>query len=86
MSQNLNLSELLSRKGIAFGKLSSLGFDSKLFGAHSIMASGASAAANASELDRLFKQYGCWRSESAKDRYVKDSEEAFISVSGSLKL
>ena len=55
-------------------KLKDLGVDSSKFGLHSLCASGASAAANAGVADRLFKRHGRWRTESAKDGYVKDSE------------
>ena len=37
-------------------------------------------------IDRLFKRHGRWRSESAKDGYVKDSIPALMSVSKSLRL
>ncbi|KAL5497418.1 hypothetical protein EMCRGX_G013885 [Ephydatia muelleri] len=40
---------------------------------HSLRAGGATAAANAGVPDRLFKRHGRWKSESAKDGYVKDS-------------
>lgn len=67
-------------------KLTELGFDANLFGLHSLRAGGASAAANAGVPDRLFKRHGRWRSESAKDGYVKDSASALLSVSKSLEL
>ena len=68
------------------GKLSQLGFDPKQFGLHSLRSGGASAAANAGVPDRLFKRHGRWRSESAKDGYIKDSVTALMSVSASLNL
>ena len=67
-------------------KLSQLGFDPKQFGLHSLRSGGASAAANAGVPDRLFKRHGRWRSESAKDGYIKDSVSALMSVSESLNL
>jgi len=36
--------------------------------------------------DRLFKKHGHWRSENAKDGYVEDSLEQWLSVSRSLGL
>ena len=66
--------------------LAKLGVDSSKFGLHSLRAGGASAAANAGVADRLFKRHGRWRSESAKDGYVKDSERALMSVTKSLNL
>lgn len=68
------------------GKISSLGFDPKQFGLHSLRAGGASAAANAGVPDRLFKRHGRWRSETAKDGYVKDSVPDLLSVSKSLDI
>ena len=67
-------------------KWKELGFDAKQFGLHSLRAGGASAAANGGVPDRLFKRHGRWRSEAAKDGYVKDSREALLSVSRSLEL
>ena len=65
-------------------KISQLGMDPGQFGMHSLRAGGATAAANAGVPDRLFKRHGRWRSESAKDGYVKDSLEKRLSVSKSL--
>ena len=42
------------------------------------------AAANAGVPDRLFKRHSRWRSESAKDGYVKNSVEKWLSVSKNL--
>ena len=67
-------------------KLSSLGFNVNDFGLHSMRSGGATAAPNAKVPDRLFKRHGRWRSESAKDGYVKDSVESRLQVSQSLGL
>ena len=48
---------------------------------HSFTARGATAAANNGVSDRLFKQHGRWKSETAKDVYVFDSEEVRLQVS-----
>eukprot|EP00731_Ephydatia_muelleri_P035751 Em0155g6a len=64
--------------------LSQLGFDPALFGMHSLRAGGATAADNAGVEDRLFKRHGCWKSESAKDGYVKDSLDRHLKVSKGL--
>ena len=69
---------------LLLAKIEQLGMDPKLFGMHSLRAGGATAAANAGVPDRLFKRHGRWRSESAKDGYVKDSVERRLSVSKSL--
>ena len=69
---------------LLLAKIEQLGMDPKLFGMHSLRAGGATAAANAGVPVRLFKRHGRWRSESAKDGYVKDSVERRLSVSKSL--
>ena len=53
---------------------------------HSFQAGGATAAAAAQVPDRLFKRHGRWRSENAKDGYVKDPEAVQLGVSKNLKL
>ena len=45
---------------------------------------GATVAANAGVQDRLFKRHGRWKSESAKDGYVKDSAQRRLEISKSL--
>ena len=50
-----------------------MGWDPALFGMHSLRADGATTGANAGVPDRLIKRHGKWRSETAKDGYVKDS-------------
>ena len=50
------------------------------FGLHSFHAGGASVAARAGVLDRLFKQHGRWKSDKAKDGYIEDSVENRLSV------
>jgi hypothetical protein len=84
--------QLRKRGGISYSKLrellldkiAKLGFDPALFGMHSLRAGGATAAANAGVQDRLFKRHGRWKSESAKDGYVKDSVKRQLDVSKSL--
>ena len=61
-----------------------LGYPKYLFGLHSLRAGGASAAANAGVSDRLFKRHGRWRTDRAKDGYIKASLESLLSVSKSL--
>lgn len=69
---------------ILLEKIRALGYDPSLYGTHSFRAGGASQAANVGVPDRMFKRHGRWRSESAKDGYVKDSLEARLNVSKSL--
>ena len=56
--------------------LQAVGLDKKQFSLHSLRSGGATAAANAGVPDRCFKRHGCWRSESAKDGYVRDKLES----------
>eukprot|EP00731_Ephydatia_muelleri_P022428 Em0015g11a len=69
---------------LLLAKIAMLGMDPLQFGMHSLRAGGATAAANAGVPDRLFKRHGRWRSESAKNGYVKDSAGSRLSVSKSL--
>ena len=61
-------------------KLTDLGFPARDYRLYSLRAGGATAAANAKVPDRCFKRHGRWRSESAKDGYVKDSLESRLEV------
>ena len=67
-------------------KLEAIGLNPKLYGLHSLRAGGATAAANAGVPDRLFKRHGRWRSENAKDGYVKDSLANRLSVTKDMGL
>ena len=71
---------------IVLGAFDKIGLDKKNFGLHSLRAGGATAAANAGIKDRLFKRHGRWRSENAKDGYIKDNLSSLLSVSLSLGL
>ena len=71
---------------LVLSAFSSLGYSPKAFGPHSLRSVGATAAANAGVHDRLFKCHGLWRSETAKDGYVKDKVDALLSVSKSLHM
>lgn len=61
--------------------LDCIGLNKKLYGIHSLRSGGASSAANGGVPDRLFKRHGRWRSERAKDMYVKDDIEKRLLVS-----
>jgi hypothetical protein len=67
-------------------KIVAIGLNPKLYGLHSLRAGGATAAANAGVPDRLFKRHGRWRSENAKDGYVKDSLASRLSVTKDMGL
>ena len=66
--------------------LEGIGLDSRNYGLHSLRSGGASAAANAGVPDRLFKRHGGWRSEAAKDGYLKESLSDLLQVSRSIGL
>ena len=67
-------------------RLKVLWLDTKEFGDHSLQVGGVSTTARTVVPDRLFKGIGRWRSQLAKDGYVKDNQEALMSVSRSLEL
>ena len=71
---------------IVLDAFSKIGLNKKDFGLHSLRAGGATAAANAGINDRLFKRHGRWKSENAKDGYIKDKLSSLLSVSLSLGL
>ena len=56
----------------------------KKFGLHSLRSGGASAAAAAGVEDRLFKKHGRWKSDTAKDGYVKESLKDRLSVTNNI--
>ena len=63
-----------------------IGLDRTLFDFHSFRSGGATVAANNVIKDRLFKRHGRWKSEKAKDGYVKDSLSELLSVTLNLGL
>ena len=56
------------------------------YGLHSFRSGGASTASNNGISARLLGKHGRWKSEGARDRYIKDSEQKRLSVSKSLDL
>jgi hypothetical protein len=65
---------------------STLGLDPQYYGTHSGRRGGAMGAAANDVPDRLFKGHGRWRSERAKDMYVKEKLQAKLSVTRNLGL
>jgi len=65
-------------------KLESLGLEKSKFGLHSLRSGGATSAANAGISDRIFKKHGRWKSDRAKDGYVKEDLKTQLSVSQNL--
>ena len=71
---------------MVLGKFKAIGLNEKLFGLHCLRAGGATAAANNCVTDRLFKRHGRWKSELAKDGYVKDKLKERLQISLKLGL
>ena len=62
------------------------GFYPKQYGLHSLRAGGASSAAAVAIPDRLLMRQGGWRSQTAKNMYIKETEQALPRVSRALCL
>ena len=58
--------------------------DKNNFWLHSLRAGGATNAANAIVSDRLLKQHGGWKTDKAKDGYVREDMKSLLSVSMNL--
>jgi pyocin large subunit-like protein len=65
---------------IILSALETLGLNKKYFGLPSLRSGGATAAAAAKVEDRLFKKHGRWRTDKAKDEYVKENISERLSV------
>ena len=60
------------------------GLDSTRFGIHSLCSGGASAPAALGVPDRLFQRHGGWRSEKARNNYIKESLHSLLLVTKSI--
>jgi integrase len=69
---------------ILLSALEAVGLEKRKFGLHSLRSGGATAAAAAGIDDRLFKKHGRWKSDKAKDGYVKENIDVRLSVSKNL--
>ena len=69
---------------IVLSTFDSIGLPKQDYGLHSLRAGGASAAANARVPERLFKRHVRWKSDKAKDGYIKDNVHSLLLVSLSL--
>lgn len=83
LRKNSPLSYTRARE-VLLNALETIGLDKKQFGLHSLRSGGATAAAAAGVEDRLFKKHGRWKSENAKDGYIKESIDNRLSVSKKL--
>ena len=66
--------------------LETLGLNKKYFGLHILRSGGATAAVAAKVEDRLFKKHGRWRTDKAKDGYVKENISERLSVTQNIGL
>jgi hypothetical protein len=64
--------------------LEKIGLNKKLFGLHSLRSGGVTAAATAHVEDRLFKKRGRWKTDRAKDDYIKENISERLSVTKNL--
>ena len=81
--RNGKLSYTTARE-ILLSALEKLGLNKKLFGLHSLRSGGATAAATAHVEDRLFKKHGRWKTDRAKDGYIKENISERLSVTKNL--
>ena len=86
---------VLGNKGISYSRcreifleaLNAPGYNSKLFGLHSLRSGGATAAVTSPSgpvSHRLLKLHGRWKSDYAKDLCIQEDISARLSVSSSL--
>ena len=81
LRKSCQLSYTRSRE-MLLSALEGIGLDKTKFGLHSLRSGGATAAAGID--DRLFKKHGRWKSDKAKDGYVKESITDRLLVSKNL--
>lgn len=73
-----------SAREILLNTIDHIGLDKTQFGLHSLRSGGATAAAAAQVEDIIFKKHGRWKSEKAKDGYVKENLSQRLSVTQKL--
>jgi hypothetical protein len=66
-------------------KAKEIGLDASKYCTHSMRAGGASSAAKISLNDRLFQRCGRWATADSKNRYIKDTLNARLSVTKLMK-
>ena len=67
-------------------QLKIIGLDPKQYGPHSLRLGGASSSAAAAIPDGLLMHHGGWRLQTAKNMYIKETEQASLRVSRALCL
>ena len=77
-------SKLEDARELLLNSLTAIGLDSKHFFLHSLRSGGASAATSINISDRLIKSHGRWRTDVAKDVYIKDNLNKQLVVSSNL--
>lgn len=83
ISSNRPLSYTRARE-LLLHSLTAIGLNCNQFCMHSLRSGGATAAACNGVADRLIKEHGRWRTDFAKDGYIKDPVGVQLSVSSSL--
>ena len=83
VAKNIPLSYTRARE-LLLNSLTAIGLDSKHFCLHSLRSGGASAATSINISDRLIKAHGRWRTDVAKDVYIKDNLNKQLVVSSNL--
>ena len=71
-----------SARDILLSALQILGLDKTKYGLHSLRSATAAASANIE--DRIFNKHGRWKSDRAKDGYVKENIQKRLSVTKNL--
>ena len=67
-------------------QLKAIGLDPRQYGLDSLRSGGASSAAAAAIPDRLLMRHGGWRSQTAKNMYIKETTDTLLLVSRALRL
>lgn len=86
LSKNENPISYSSSRKELLNYVERIGLDPTLYGWHSFRSGGATAAAKGGVNDRLFKKHGRWRSDSAKDGYVREDLKTKLTVTASLDI
>ena len=83
----------LKEQGMSYSRANELlkkelkkeGLDSKQYSVHSLRSGGASAAAALGVSDRLFQRHGGWRSEAARNNYLRETLNSLLLVTKAMQ-